>query len=409
MDGDKVTTMFTSPCKIRLLSLCLVLSIMAHILFAYALRLFGTYEFNAPVNLPQGVVVDLAYPGATASAAAQTSERPADGVTDRVTGQASSMNGAIPALAAADRRLPTNSEPLQNEQESEELPVASKVMTPATQSVSPATADAGGASPRASGDQAAPPMRAGGTFLAAKYEKLTFQIMMFDIPVGTAELESKYENGETLITLRIRSNIVISSIYPVDDVVESRHVSGGFIMSKIRQQEGPFRSDELFTINPGKKRVTWFDNLSGRSLQTTVPTADVLDSLSALYYLRNRQLVVGRTETLHIYDSETYADVPVEIMAREEMRLANLTMVNTLVVRPLQKTAGIFRRTGDVLIWMTDDNNKVPVKIVTSIHLGKVTAELVSAESTPHDEVAGGLSRHETGPPALQDGRHELR
>jgi len=373
--------------KTRLLASCILLSIMAHLLFAHALRLFGTYEFSAAVNQPRGIVVDLASPGETDSAA-PANERSADGDTERAAEKAPAVETALPAEGAAPHSGPASPEPLQSEEEADELPVAAKSVAPA---------NAAGVAPQpASGDQTLPRLRAGGAFLAAKHEKLTFQIMMFEIPVGTAELESKYENGETSITLRVRSNAAISGIYPVDDLVEARHV-GSFIMAKIRQQEGSFRSDELFTINPGKKRVTWFDNISGRSLQTTVPTADVLDSLSAIYYLRNRQLEVGRTETLHIYDSETYAEVPVEIVTREEMRLPNLTKVNTLVVRPLRKTSGIFRRTGDVLIWLTDDTNKVPVRIVTSIPFGKVTVELISAESTPHDEEPGGTARHETG------------
>jgi len=373
--------------KTRLLASCILLSILAHLLFAHALRLFGTYEFSAAVNQPRGIVVDLASPGATDSVA-PTSELSADSDTERAAEKAPAVATA-PAEGAAPRSLPATPEQLQSEEEPDELPVAAKSVAPA---------NAAGVAPQpASGDQSSLPLRTGGAFLAAKHEKLTFQIMMFEIPVGTAELESKYENGETSITLRVRSNAAISNIYPVDDLVEARHV-GSFIMAKIRQQEGSFRSDELFTINPGKKRVTWFDNLSGRSLQTTVPTADVLDSLSAIYYLRNRQLEVGRTETLHIYDSETYAEVPVEIVTREEMRLPNLTKVNTLVVRPLRKTSGIFRRTGDVLIWLTDDTNKVPVRIVTSIPFGKVTVELISAESTPHDEEPGGNSRQENTP-----------
>jgi len=377
--------------KTRLLASCILLSILAHLLFAHALRLFGTYEFRAAVNQPRGIVVDLASPGATDSVA-PTSELSADGDTERAAEKAPAVETALPAEGAAARSVPASPEPLQSEEEADELPVAAKSVAPA---------NAAGVAPQpASGDQSSLPLRTGGAFLAAKHEKLTFQIMMFEIPVGTAELESKYENGETSITLRVRSNAAISGIYPVDDFVEARHV-GSFIMAKIRQQEGSFRSDELFTINPGKKRVTWFDNLSGRSLQTTVPTADVLDSLSAIYYLRNRQLEVGRTETLHIYDSETYAEVPVEIMAREEMRLPNLTKVDTLVVRPLRKTAGIFRRTGDVLIWLTDDSNKVPVRIVTSIPFGRVTVELISAESTPHDEEPGRTARPETGLPTL--------
>jgi hypothetical protein len=111
----------------------------------------------------------------------------------------------------------------------------------------------------------------------------------------------------------------------------------------------------------------------------------VVDTLSGIYSLRSRKLEVGKTEMLHVYDAEVVGDVPVEIVRREEMRLPNLTKVKTLVVRPLQKTAGMFRRSGEVLIWMTDDAFKVPVKIVTTMALGKVTAELVSAETKPHD------------------------
>jgi hypothetical protein len=134
--------------------------------------------------------------------------------------------------------------------------------------------------------------------------------------------------------------------------------------------------------------VSWFDNIHNRCLTTEIPTDLVLDTLSGIYYLRNRKLQVGRTETLPIFDSEIYSEVPVEILRRESIRLPNLTTVDTLVIKPLQKTAGIFRRTGDLLIWITNDAHKVPVKIITSVSLGSVTIELVSAESNPMQQEA---------------------
>lgn len=51
------------------------------------------------------------------------------------------------------------------------------------------------------------------------------------------------------------------------------------------------------------------------------------------------------------------------------------------MLHPLFKTAGFFRRTGDIMIWLTDDKFRVPVRIETFITLGKVTAELISADS----------------------------
>jgi hypothetical protein len=38
-----------------------------------------------------------------------------------------------------------------------------------------------------------------------------------------------------------------------------------------------------------------------------------------------------------------------------------------------------------VLVWLTDDDYKEPVRLETTIDLGKVTAELVSAEAEQLD------------------------
>ena len=54
---------------------------------------------------------------------------------------------------------------------------------------------------------------------------------------------------------------------------------------------------------------------------------------------------------------------------------------DTIVIKPQFKTDGIFKRTGDVTIWLTDDDYRAPVKVETQIPLGKVTVELLSAET----------------------------
>lgn len=349
--------------KAFLLIVCLSLSILAHILFFYAWMISGTYDFARPVNHQQWVEVDLT--------------RQAD---------------PAPAAETVNDNNPNETE---QDDEPEEAPEAA-----APETVTPAAADA--KAPRPLPDRNAPHASPGkllrpsgtpsplpaGKFVPTQYEKLTYLISLYGIPVGTAELEAKNMDSEVLITLRVASNKAISAIYPVDNLIETRHIDGKFIMTKIKQLEGSFKSDEWFSINLQKKRVSWFDNLGGRSQTVAVPTDDVFDTLSGIYFLRNRPLQVGKAETLHIFDSESYADVPVEILRRETVRLPNFTTVETLVVQPLQKSAGIFRRTGDVLIWMTDDAFKVPVKIVTSVALGTVTVELISAESKPPEEKA---------------------
>jgi hypothetical protein len=195
------------------------------------------------------------------------------------------------------------------------------------------------------------------------------------------ELEAKNENNEVRIILRTRTNSGLSGIYPVDDIMETRHLAGNFIITKIRQREGTFSSDIGFTIFLRDKRVFWTDRIRKRYSNETIPNSDVLDTLSSFYYLRNRPLLVGTTELLHIYDGDIYAPVPIEVLRREEVRLRNLKKVDCLLLRHVKQKGGIFRRTGDMWIWVTNDENRVPVRMETTTPLGKVTVELVSAET----------------------------
>jgi hypothetical protein len=347
--------MVTLFCKIRELVCCLAASIAVHLLFMNVVRFFSSCDFAAPLDLTSGVLVELAVarvnptrPDSSAKSAER--EQPLSG----------------PEVVRIPAVVPARDVP-------------SMTTGTATKDDSPKMLD-----PETISSPVSPPLKSS-TFLASRYEKLTYLISMFGAPVGNAELLATAEDGQLFITLRIRSNELFSAIYPVDTLIETRHVDGRYIMTRIRQREGSFRNDALFTVNLLKKRVSWIEPLNGSSRQLTVPDDAPLDTLSGIYYLRNRQLVIGQTETVHVFDSETYAAVPVEILHREEIRLPNQSSVDTLVVRPLQKTAWIFRHSGDVLIWLTNDSCKTPVKIVTSIALGRITAELVSVESKPAD------------------------
>ena len=357
--------------KISLLISCLMISILAHILSFYVWRLSSTYNFTRPVTKSEVVMVDLTKPPDAISQAISPEEHK----------DISNKHVKTNEITDINPTSPTNHEQTLLRPESSDTHIDNSVKHQSIAVPEPNLPNAP-AQPNIVNSKLSP-LGKPNDYLTTKNEKLTYVVSMLGLPIGRAELEAKNENGNIWITLRIKSNTAISSVYPVDDTVETRHIDGQFIMTNIKQQEGSFKSDEGFTINLRKKRVSWFDNLKGRSLTLAIQANDVLDTLSGIYYLRNRQLQIGKTETLHLYDSETYADVPVEILRRETLRLPNLTKIDTLVIRPLQKTAGIFRRTGDILIWMTDDAFRVPVKIVTSIALGEVTADLVSAESTP--------------------------
>jgi hypothetical protein len=378
--------MSTQPDKIRTVTIFIGLSVLVHLLVLISMGRFGNYNFSAPVNPLQAVMVELTKPRDDAAPVADSNSQktsPTDNETEDVTddrNHAQVQDEEVNTLPAVREKGPV-------EPKSVEPAVIGKEKSDSvTHTGEPAIAPQP-AAPRqiALATEIPPPLRTAGEFMSSKSEKLSYLISLLGVPVGSVELEAKNENNEVRITLRTRSNAVLSSIYPVDDIIETRHIGGNFIITKIRQQEGTFRSDIGFTIFLRDKRVFWIDRIRNRYSDETIPNSEVLDTLSSFYYLRNRPLQVGKTEMLHIYDGDTYAPVPVEIVRQEVIRLRNFKTVESLLLRHAKQTGGIFRRTGDMMIWLTNDEYKVPVKVETTTPVGKVTVELVSAESQPSD------------------------
>jgi hypothetical protein len=225
------------------------------------------------------------------------------------------------------------------------------------------------------------PLHNSGEFLSSKREKLTYRISLLKIPVGTAIIEAINNGGELRITTRILSNSVLSTIYPVDDLVETRMIKGNYLLTRVRQKEGNYRGDFGFTLMLREHKAFWVDRIRNRYDYQPLPDENAMDVVSGLYYLRNLRMEVGTDISLPIFDSEEYALTQVEVERGERISLPGGNEVDTLVIHPLFKTAGFFRRTGDIRIWLTDDRFRVPVRLETFITLGKVTAELISAES----------------------------
>lgn len=365
--------------RIRLPTICICLSVMAHFLLLFQLEKLGSYNFATPVNLLQSVIVDLESPRNEAKPARNTVDKAP--VEEAAEGQSDKDDSASPTPAvgvSVDSQL-QKEVPAYKVSQDQHIPADKPAPPPLSNAISDETL------PMAihktlSAHSIVPPLRTSGEFLSSDSEKIHYRVSLLGVPVGGAELEAKKENDQVRISLRVSSNPVIASIYPVDDLIETRHIGGNFIISTIRQQEGNFKSNRGFTIFLRDKNVFWIDRLTNRSVREPIPNSDVVDLLSGFYYLRNRPLMVGSTETLQIYDSDRYTELPVDILRREKIILPGLRQVDTLVIQPKLTTEGIFRRTGEVLIWVTDDKFRVPVKFVTSIALGQVTAELVSSD-----------------------------
>jgi len=213
-------------------------------------------------------------------------------------------------------------------------------------------------------------------------EKLFYDIYWMGIYAGKAVLEAENKNGIFRITSRVQSAPIVSAFYKVEDFAESIVTNGLPFKLRLKLQEGPHISDKETVFDMGNRKITFINYLKGKKKEYNIPNDSVWDILSGFYFIRTRVLDAGKTAYVDIFDSNKFFRAEVNILKKQTLQISGIGEVSTLVIKPELKSEGLFKKTGDILIWLTDDDRKIPVRVETRIPVGNVVAELKGIEIT---------------------------
>ena len=217
-------------------------------------------------------------------------------------------------------------------------------------------------------------------------ERLTYQISLLGMPVGSGSLEASNRDGELRIITRVRSNSVMTALYPVQNSTDTRLIKGRYLLTRIKQREGSLESDTGFNLMFHERKLFWVDRIKKISNTEPLTDLDTLDVIAGFYYLRQHPLSVGTTVTLRLYDGDAISLVPVVVLRREQLGLPGMRSAETLVLKPTFSENGFFKNNRELLIWLTDDAHRVPVRVEATTPIGRVVAELVASERTVSDQ-----------------------
>jgi Protein of unknown function (DUF3108) len=215
-------------------------------------------------------------------------------------------------------------------------------------------------------------------------EELIYEVSWLGIGVGRAsmriELPSSAANQTPLRLVSLaRTKPVIDTFYKVEDRVESLFdpATRTTRFFRIRQREGSYRSFREITFEPSKGRVIYQKN--DKAPRVIELDAMVQDPLSILYAVRAMPLSVGQSVRMSVFDRGEVWDAEVRILERERLQLP-MGAFNTLKVQPILREASIFRKKGEMFVWLTDDAQHVPVQMRSTIMIGAVQAQLIEAK-----------------------------
>jgi hypothetical protein len=220
-------------------------------------------------------------------------------------------------------------------------------------------------------------------------EQLRYDLTWTGIKVGEATLEAR-DYGSYLQLISTASSAKWASFFfNVEDAVIStlkketrQNPYGDFIgvphSYRMHLREGKYRRDKEYLFNRNTNKVTHINHLKKEALDFPFEGA-VYDPLSCFYYLRTLPLIVGKSVYITIFDNKKSYPVEVQVLKKETLKLSS-GVFNTIVVKPLMKSEGIFNRKGDMTIWLTDNDMRIPVMLMTKVSMGSVKAVLTGGQ-----------------------------
>lgn len=106
----------------------------------------------------------------------------------------------------------------------------------------------------------------------------------------------------------------------------------------------------------------------------------VNDIVSAFYLARtfdySKMKINDRIHLQNFYKDKVY-DLDIRYLGKERITVAAGTF-DCIIVEPLVLEGGLFKSEGNIIIWLSDDDLKIPVRVKTKVVIGSIDADLTS-------------------------------
>jgi hypothetical protein len=213
-------------------------------------------------------------------------------------------------------------------------------------------------------------------------EKLEYKVGYKFITAGTGYFyilpDPIYVNGRKCydIQFQVKSLKSLEWIYKVKDSYRTVLDINGIFPWTFEQhvREGNYKRDFVADFD----QVNNYAYIKKKDKKYKVPSY-VHDIVSAFFYVRTLDLgsmKPGYTFYMQNFFDDTTYTLGVKIHGRQTIEV-EAGKFRCIVIEPLVVEGGLFKSEGNIYIWVTDDERKMPVKVATKILIGYVESELV--------------------------------
>lgn len=217
-------------------------------------------------------------------------------------------------------------------------------------------------------------------------ERLVFELKWTFIPAGEAVLEvlpfEKVNGGDAYhFVLTANSNSFVDTFYKVRDRIDAYadiQMNGSILYHK-KQREGSTKRDIEVIFD--QKNLRAYYHRMGKDKREIKIVPGTFDPLSVFFFARTTKLSVGMYIRRPVSDGKKVVIGKAKVVKREKITVPAGNFDTFLLEPELADIGGIFEKSKDakIQVWVTADRRCIPVKIESSVSVGRFKGELVKA------------------------------
>jgi hypothetical protein len=176
--------------------------------------------------------------------------------------------------------------------------------------------------------------------------------------------------------------------FKVDDLYESyiEKESGNPSQFVRKINEGGYTKNQEGFFNQSANKIVVKDYKNHSEKAFVIPK-NTQDILSAFYYLRNYPTIdkINPGESIVIdmfFDDET-TKFKLKFIGRENIT-TKFGVVSAMVFRPLVQSGRVFKEQESLTVWVSDDENRLPIRIKAELAVGSIKADLDGFRGLKH-------------------------
>ncbi len=220
----------------------------------------------------------------------------------------------------------------------------------------------------------------------ASGEKLTYTARFNVLPVGEATLSVI---NDTLpdsspayhIIYRARTGEMADRLFKIRDRIDTWFDKEDLYTRRIQKdiREGKYRHKSTTDI-------FYSDSIAVTGKDTIKIQQPVRDPYSLVYYLRTLPMKVNQTINLVTFDNKKKTDFQLKITGLDNVQVP-AGKFSCLVIKPFREKRILFKNEGDMEVWLSNDEKRIPVQINIKLKYGSMVLKLkeVATKTIPVD------------------------